>query len=618
MSLRNAGLAASLALAVAAALGGGAACSTPSESIDGNESAQTELDKADWLEKTAKVLRDGDGLGPDDDVAALMAMSKSDVVDLWMKDPRFGDTVLAFNLYFLGRSVDQVKTANPAGGVSYAPIAFEFPQTLAAAKAVIEDGNYYELFNGTPPEFTLLPKLDLPPDNERETVLAMMDEAIASVGAARATACSTFNQAGLRATKRLRVLGSNLWMQIRKTWFAPQPGFPLSVDCEPGSTVTTEALTTSMRAVRTAIEGIWKSAEARQAPKDVVKSVHDFSTISLDSQGLPPLVKPLGQTFFTTLPASSTNFHRKRAAYMLKTYFCDDLTPLELPATEGDGGSDVHASNPNCQSCHYRLDPIGALFRDIGGAGVDFTGKDAIVFDDNIMFSGAAHDQYLGQWRNADGSYRAGYWIIGNDGRPKRDPAWTDADGDKLPGFWNFVRRSKVVKSCLVRRLSEYVLGPKQVYDREWLAQISSSLKDGPNSGAAFKQVFKSLVLSKTFSVHNPEQGTCYDVPADAPAERAPCAIAHVVSSQCAGCHDSTAGFGHLDFTKWVDVGGGVYSWPHLGEDGAQLPRAESLERIKDRITNPNLTLRMPKARAMPAEDFTTLRDWLTTNLENP
>src|SRR5213075_2959878 len=116
---------------------------------------------------------------------------------------------------------------------------------------------------------------------------------------------------------------------------------------------------------------------ARPVPPKV-DSIADIIAIPVVVDGLPPLSDPL-VGFWPTAPATSTNFQRKRASYVLKTYFCDDLTPLSItPAEEandagvadgGDGGApppDVHASNANCQACHYRLDPIGALFRNRG------------------------------------------------------------------------------------------------------------------------------------------------------------------------------------------------------------------------------------------------------------
>jgi hypothetical protein len=609
----------SWALLSSIALAAGIACGPLSERTGTETQFATELDKVEWLDKAAKMLRYGDGLGPDDDVHALAAMSKEDVIDHWMKDRRFGDAVLAFNLYYLGRSIDQVKRPSAeAGSFEYDRAAFDLPQTLESAKAVLAGGDYFTLFDSSPSFLTMPAQPVLRSDPaERERVGRDMDAAIEKVPTDRAGACEAFTQAGLQATNRLRLLGFAPAVQLRQTWLTKHPLFPRTVDCAPDSTLSSADLAGSMRTVRTAIDAIWKGVEDR--PQNTrVASILDLPEVRVAAEGLPPVVSPLGAGFFGTVPSTSTNFHRKRASYVLKTYFCDDMTPLDLPQAEtGDGGtSDVHASNSTCQACHYRLDPIGALFRNIGVGGRDYTGQGKIKFDDQVLLSGQDYEHYLAQWQNTDGSYRAGYWVLGRDGKPQREPTWTDADGDTLNGLWGYLRRSKVVKACLVKKLAEYVLGPKQVYDREWLAQISAGLHEGPQSADSFKAVVKSLLLSKTFSMHDPAKGVCYDIPEGASPNRSPCAIAHVVSGQCAGCHSSVSGPGHLDFTRWVDVGGGVFSWPHTDQSGVQLAPAESRRRMLERITSTDRRLRMPLLRAMPAEDFATFRTWLTT--ENP
>src|SRR5262249_48311801 len=124
--------------------------------------------------------------------------------------------------------------------------------------------------------------------------------------------------------------------------------------------------------------------------------------------------------------------------------------------------------------------------------------------------------------------------------------------------------------------------------------------------------------LSKTFATHDPKRGVCYDLPSNAPPNRSPCAIAHVVNTHCVGCHDSVAGPGQLDFTNWKEIGNGLSSWAHEDDQGHQLAREVSLRKILDRITSTDRAFKMPLSRSLPAEDFTTLREWLTAQLENP
>jgi hypothetical protein len=62
-----------------------------------------------WLEKAARLLRNGHGLSDEDDIDALSNMSPDAVIDKFMADPRFADTVLDFNLHFLGFKLEDVR-----------------------------------------------------------------------------------------------------------------------------------------------------------------------------------------------------------------------------------------------------------------------------------------------------------------------------------------------------------------------------------------------------------------------------------------------------------------------------------------------------------------------------
>jgi len=147
--------------------------------------------------------------------------------------------------------------------------------------------------------------------------------------------------------------------------------------------------------------------------------------------------------------------------------------------------------------------------------------------------------------------------------------------------------------------------------DRDWLAEISTDLVDGPQSGVAFKSVLKRLVLSRTFSAADPAPGVCYDLPTGASPDRPSCAIAQIVSNSCATCHSSPMGPGHLDFTHWTKDATGTWWWSHTNENGAPLDPAESRRRIDDRITTTDLTRRMPLLQAFPPDDLRTFHDWL-------
>ena len=104
--------------------------------------AQSLWEKRWWIDKTAKLLRAGEGIGPDDDVEALLKMSEEEVARHFMNDPRFGDALLDFNMYFMGFKADDIKT----DGV-YNSHAFDFANAISASQALLTDGDYFKLFD---------------------------------------------------------------------------------------------------------------------------------------------------------------------------------------------------------------------------------------------------------------------------------------------------------------------------------------------------------------------------------------------------------------------------------------------------------------------------------------
>lgn len=85
--------------------------------------------------------------------------------------------------------------------------------------------------------------------------------------------------------------------------------------------------------------------------------------------------------FFERFPTTKLNKNRKRAAAVFRIFLCDDMRPVILPNSSADLGllltsldannstaghtdSDEkkHGTDPTCQSCHYKLDPLADTF----------------------------------------------------------------------------------------------------------------------------------------------------------------------------------------------------------------------------------------------------------------
>ncbi len=88
--------------------------------------------------------------------------------------------------------------------------------------------------------------------------------------------------------------------------------------------------------------------------------------------------------FYSRNQTTKINKNRRRAAAVFRTFLCDDLKPVILPdasedkellklAIEGHIQNNAqensnseerrHAEDPQCQSCHYKLDPLAKTFR---------------------------------------------------------------------------------------------------------------------------------------------------------------------------------------------------------------------------------------------------------------
>jgi hypothetical protein len=82
--------------------------------------------------------------------------------------------------------------------------------------------------------------------------------------------------------------------------------------------------------------------------------------------------------FFERYPNSSLNHNRKRAAALFRIFLCDAMVPFagatnqmkslndflpELVSTDTDlphgTEEELHGNRPDCQNCHYKLDPMG-------------------------------------------------------------------------------------------------------------------------------------------------------------------------------------------------------------------------------------------------------------------
>ncbi len=582
-----------------------------------------------WIAKAGRVLSAGVPLTPAE-ISALAPLSQDEVVDELMNRGNFGDAVLDFNLFYLGFRPARLYTSNFSvpGVREYDYIAFAKPQAIAAAKAVLAGGDYFDILSLELPKYLApfdRPQIYDPQPHDPSQPTPTDDEIRAQLLSKALTAFDKvsgyFHVAGsdqLDKAAGCRQASDDTESNTILQDTIDEGGFPfveqfdlliypsndINLSCgDPG--VTAEEILGKLAALRESYVRLFESAATFKRDAYPIRSFADIKALS--GENLPVWLKSTQFGFFgfwQNLPNSSTNYNRKRAAYMLKTYFCDDLTPLGVVSSGGPHAGGGHASDPSCQSCHYKLDPMAGFFRDKGISGIDFENRPFLVFDDQAIITGDQLNRYHASWEDI------GY-IRSTRNRDDNDY------GRSLADLFGILHQAPEVKQCLVRRMAEYFLGKNQVFDGGWLAHLTETFnQDGPSS-AAYKSVVKQLVTSNTFSNPDPASDQCYDFYPAAPGPNAlPCAVAHVVHNNCALCHSSANARGGLDMSRWIEIGRddqgrSIMNFPHVDAAGNQQGRATTLARLSERLNTPDPARSMPKNMDMNAVDKARLFQWV-------
>lgn len=568
----------------------------------------TDLDDRQlWVAKLARTLRYNGPLTAGDNVAHLSTLPREQLVDLFMADPRFIDTVYDFNLYFLGFKPASIYQQN--GQLTWH--MFHFPQAVNAAKAVQSGGDYLSLFYWDQPNLVIA---RLPGDAADEP----MSSTALSVAAAEFDKLIGFLKTASPNTPGCRTPSyrGKILDPLVKAGFDANFGLILldalteGVDlCNP-----TQTMVSDLEQRRSAFTSI-----AKVNSKLFPFKGQGISNVRLLDQSLTGL--PIKQNFFSLsakmwgqLPNSSTNYNRKRAAYMLRTFFCDDLVPINVPAPEKHSGN-RHADDPSCQACHYKLDPMAGFFRNYDGQGRNQSMSDALSFSDGALIVGDQKQAYLDQWRAPKGSAQP--LMVGVIQSPDPD-AERNFYGDDLPDLFGYLGspEARSVRQCLVKRMAEYFISGRQAFSGAWLDTLANEFdtaaKTDPRTSAnAFKSVVKKLVLSKTFAMQDPEASQCYDF-VSGQQSKVPCEVDFIIKKSCAGCHNNDHASGGLDLTAWIKDKAGEGNFIHRDPSSdKQLPRLETMKRISERLSSTDPDFSMPLSSYMDPTDRATLFKWV-------
>ncbi|MGQ0506024.1 MAG: hypothetical protein ACT4TC_11980 [Myxococcaceae bacterium] len=582
------------------------------------EPPETEWERRRYIDKVARALRNGQGLTATDDLDALLALSREQVIDHFMADPRFEDTALQFSLNFIGaRTSSQIRDAQ--GNLGFG--AFNSRRAVNATRGLMTGKSFLSLLALDQPFSTLAPRSPPLPgmfanDTERRAevmrlALIKADEliALADTQPTATVFCEQF-----QSSSAVMNLPSDLGLpfeivgelQVSTDWFGK-----LFLGCALPDKLPFNAAVAAveMRKLRPKLPKLLELVEDLAARgKPMVASVTGLVTSS--APGMESLNRTLDQTtFWFALPNSSTNFQRRRAAYILDRFFCDDLKPINaaLPETHAQG---QHGTDPACRSCHYKLDPMAGFFRDYGLVGFNFAGESSMLFDDLAVMDKATYDA---SWAGAPGSGRA--WNVGYI-RSARDES-QNAYGQSLEDLFRIIETAPEAKACVVRRTFEFFNGTDQQVDPGYLAYLSTQFtaEAETDSSAAFRALIRRILVSRTFRAVDARSTECYDrAPGTSSQAGPPCAVSFILQANCAQCHNATNALGGLNLGQWGRDPDGRSTFAHAGPQG-QLKAEETFTRLLERISTADEKRSMPLARQMPAADRETLYLWLQERL---
>ncbi|WP_394833026.1 DUF1588 domain-containing protein [Pendulispora rubella] len=611
-------------LALALALGASASCLSACDSSSSEPSARPadtdagadapfEWDRRLYVDKVARAVRQGAGLSADEDVEALARLTPDEIVDHFMKDPRFVDTVFDFNQYFLGWKQSNLRRPNG----SWNGDAVISRRALHAAFEFEKGGNYLSLLAFEQPQYAFRPT----PEALEEGAPAMSDAELLrhhlDVALKEADDLLASIQAGMDwgAFCNTKLYITELWSFSYILFSSSYDDFPIATElghvmplffaCEWPGSYSVDAAVEVRKLRQYAIELHDYAQELLTKPEQTGR-LHDLTEVNLQRLHAERLAKNLDfRGFWESLDNSSTNQNRRRAAYVLDRFFCDDLKPIDaaLPAAHA---SDRHASDPACKSCHYKLDPMAGFFKEYGRIGTSLAGQPNMIFDDGAVMN---QEAYQSQWKGTSGRS----WDIGYV-RSTTDPS-LNSYGESLEDLFRIIEGAPEVKACLTRRTFEYFNGDEQIVDPGYLAGLTNSFIEEAkaNSSTAFRNLVRRVLTSRTFRTSHPRSDECYDVPDGVDAtSRPPCSVAFILQKNCATCHSGAGAQAGLDLTAWR---ADEQTFPHRGPGGASWPARETFTRMLDRIRSSDPARQMPAGRSMPPKEREDLYLWLTERL---
>lgn len=588
-----------------------------------------------WLSRTVRTLWKGKELRSGPLFDRWMSMNEEDVVIELIESPNFVNTAVDFSLYYLGRKTsDEAFDWEDSSAIQNLNL---FPQVIHLAKMLTENqGDFFDFYSSRLPAYIL--KL-----NETPGFTFTDPETGEEVDLSQRSDLERKQYFFEHATKALnKALGLLRAEDFAKQVFCDNAGFNevsefasfygydvlsilFSSAFENGRQVVfsyclnPESTTPDMEAFEKVYADFQMFFDElhRFARQELSSDVYDpksFSEVKINSSGLykENSVHPMRLSYGPYIENSSTNFNRRRAAYVLDRFFCDDLTPVAIEET-GDHTSDKHGTQASCMACHYRLDPMAGFFKTRGFFFLDYEGKPNIQFDDQAT---VPVEEYSNEWRAPEGSTRE--WDIGYVRSPSNEEL--NEYGETLDDLAEILKTAPEVRSCLTKRVLQYTTSSNQTFDGTYIDHVTEvfNQKAEEDSLTAFRDLFATAVLNQTYLNPDRSPTECYDYkPGVDPNSRPPCQVASILEAYCVRCHSYPAGRGGLNLDYWDEIKPGQFGFVHFDEAGEQVDPSDTFASIAERLSSPDPRLRMPRGGGyMDAVDRKDLYVWALEQAE--
>ncbi len=582
-------------------------------------------EKRVWMERASRILRNGKSLSPRDPITRWDTMSENDILDEWMGQRDFENSLLMFTLSYLGQRVSEIRRPD-ATFDGYDDKVFGSPVATHSVQEYFRGKDYFDALVSLRTPVYMRPlskKLSDKLQNPGESVEAARTRRYAEIR-------------GWFMDWRTLAADTNVtWDQYCATVLAGEKGIfsaaygigmdgtivdnyftydfllnPVQSACRGNTPIGFDRVRDTERTIQ-AFDWLFTQLAPFEPSTYTLNSILDLRTIDYSPIGGPAQQLAFTTTFeiFADKGNSSTNFNRKRSAYMLKTYFCDDLTPVgvEIPSSHSGGGR--HGSDPSCFACHYKLDPMAGFFRGFGRWFFDYKNWDTLTFTDGAKIKMADYDQ---QWKAAPGTgrtYEVGYV------RSTTNPSLNQY-GESIADLEAILKSAPEVKSCFVRRLFEYSVGEDQSVSPGYLNYLTREfIRDrgshGTTPNLALKNVWKKILTSESFKNGARVTNQCYDF---APGETAdpslPCEVSSLLQSRCVMCHSSAGPAAGLALDRQILLADGSTGFSHRDAAGNPVPRRETFSRIVQRLSHSDPARRMPLRMEIPTKERETLYLW--------